>query len=230
MRDIRISLVERGEYVLPHLDPRQSRRAANHLRSMGVDVLTSTAVSSIAPQAVHAIHEDVGRDIRSDITLWAAGVEAPKLCATLGLTVNRANQIVVDGSLRTPEDSNVYAFGDCASYNCPVKGVVPPRAQVAHQQAMFLADLLSRQSGRGENKGRPVFQYHDYGSLVSLGPTAAVGALTSRGIPVGGFTARTLYALMYQKHMLALHGMLRMAMQSVSDWLRARLAPPVRLH
>jgi len=231
VRDIRISLIERGPYLLSHLDPRQSRRAANHLRSMGVEVLTSTAVASIAPHSVHATQDGVGREYRSDITLWAAGVEAPRLCATFGLPVNRQNQIIVDGSLRTTADQNVYAFGDCASYDCPVKGVVPPRAQVAHQQAMFLAGLLSRAS---DGKPQPEFLYRDYGSLVSLGPATAVGvlngAMAGRGIPVAGMTARLLYALMYQKHMLSLHGMLRATLQSLSDWLRARLAPPVRLH
>lgn len=233
MRDIRISIIERGPYLLPHLKPRQSRHAANHLRSMGVEVLTSTTVASVAPRSVHVLNEEVGHELRADLTLWAAGVEAPRLCATLGLSTNRQNQILVDSSLRTQSDANVYAFGDCASYDCPVRGVVPPRAQVAHQQALFLAELLARPAGAAGKK-EAAFQYRDYGSLVSLGPTKAVGmlqgALSNRSIPVAGLTARMLYALMYQKHMLALHGMLRMSLQSVSDWLRARLSPPVRLH
>lgn len=236
MRDIRISIIERGQYLLPHLAHRQSRHAANHLRGMGVEVLTATTVASVGPRSVHVVNGDVGHEVRADLTLWAAGVEAPRLCASLGLSTNRQNQILVDSSLRTLSDSSIYAFGDCASYDCPVRGVVPPRAQVAHQQAIFLADLLARpaQATSGKPKAAPVFVYRDYGSLVSLGPVTAVGMLQGsmkcRSIPVAGFTARVLYALMYQKHMLALHGMLRMSLQSVSDWLRARLSPPVRLH
>ena len=233
LRDVRISIIERGQYLLPHLHPQQSRRAADHLRALGIDVLTSTAVASVAPRAVHATQDGAGREYPADLTLWAAGVEAPRLCTTLGLPVNRLNQIMVDASLRAPDDPRIYAFGDCASYVCPRKGAAPPRAQVAHQQAMFLADLLARKDSQPK-RPRPDFRYRDYGSLVSLGPQAAVGVLTGalagRNLPVRGAAARWLYALMYQKHMLALHGAVRMAVQSLADWLRARILPPVKLH
>jgi NADH dehydrogenase len=232
-RDVHISIIERGPYLLPHLHPQQSRGAAHHLRKLGIEVLTGTAVASVGPRAVHATQDGAARTFPADLALWAAGVEAPQLCTTLGLPVNRLNQIVVDASLRAPDDHRVYAFGDCASYVCPRKGATPPRAQVAHQQAMFLAELLARKEP-GPGSARPEFRYRDYGSLVSLGPEAAVGVLTGalagRNLWVGGAMARWLYALMYQKHMLALHGALRMAAQTLVDWLRARILPPVKLH
>ncbi|MBA5689542.1 NAD(P)/FAD-dependent oxidoreductase [Rugamonas apoptosis] len=226
-RDVRISVIERGKFLLPHLHPRQSVRAARHLASLGIEVLTETVVASVAP---HAVHDATGHAHRADLTLWAAGVEGPALCGTLGLPVNRINQIVVDAKLRASGDAAIYALGDCASYTCPVKGVVPPRAQVAHQQAVFLSDLLAR---RDVAEGA-VFHYRDYGSLVSLGPLAAVGvlsgAVSGRRIQVSGATARLLYRLLYQKHLLALHGISRMAVHTLVDWLRAKLVPPVKLH
>jgi NADH dehydrogenase len=226
-RDIRISVVERGQHLLPQLHPQQSQRAARHLRSLGIEVLTATAVASVKPGAVI---DAAGNAHPADLTLWAAGVEAPQLCATLGLTVNHLKQIVVDSSLRSANDGRIYAFGDCASYTCPIKGKAPPRAQVAHQQAMFLADLLARKG----DAPPPDFRYHDYGSLVSLGPQAAVGvltgAITGKSVRVSGGLAQMLYRLMYQKHLLQLHGIARMSVQTLADWLRARILPPVRLH
>ena len=56
------------------------------------------------------------------------------------------------------------------------------------------------------------------------------GALTGKSIRVGGAAASLLYALMYQKHLLQLHGSLRMAAHTLVDWLRAKILPPVRLH
>jgi NADH dehydrogenase len=114
---------------------------------------------------------------------------------------------------------------------CPVKGAaVPPRAQVAHQQALYLADVLSRKP----EAPVPDFQYRDYGSLVSLGPFTAVGSLigcvSGREMLLGGWTARLLYELMYQKHVMALHGFLRMATQTLALWLRGKVTPPVKLH
>ena len=228
-RDVHISVLERGKYLLPHLHPQLSERAARHLRSLGIEVLTETTVASVEADAVY---DASGRVHRADMTLWAAGVEAPQMCATLGLSVNRLKQIVVTPSLQSVDDAQVYAIGDCANFICPDHGAVPPRAQVAHQQAMFLADLLARRAAPSAKV--PPFRYRDYGSLVSLGPLAAVGALSGavsgRTIHVGGAAARVLYGLMYQKHMLALHGVVRMAVQTVVDWLRARILPPVKLH
>ena len=174
-RDIRITVIERGEHLLPDLPALQSQRAANHLRSLGIEVRTATAVAHVTDNAVI---DGAGAALRADLTLWAAGVEAPELCATLGLTVNHIRQIVVDSSLRAACDSRIYAFGDCASYVCPIKGAAPARAQVAHQQAMFLAELLAELLARRDDGPRPEFRYHDHGSLVSLGPQAAVGVLT----------------------------------------------------
>lgn len=227
-RDVRIRIIERGDRVLPALNPRLSKRAARHLRRLGIDVCTETTVARVDEEAVH---DAAGNRHPSDITVWAAGVEGPAICTTLGLPLNRIRQIVVTPGLQTEGDANVFALGDCSSYVCPVKGsAVPPRAQVAHQQAVFLAEVLARPR-RNEI---PAFQYRDYGSLVSLGPFAAVGVLSGgakgREMLVGGLAARVLYGLMYQKHVLSLHGFARMAAQSVAHWIRAKITPPVRLH
>jgi NADH dehydrogenase len=226
-QDIRISVIERGQHLLPQLDPLQAQRAARHLRSMGIAVMTSTSVASVSTDAVT---DAEGTVYPADLTLWAAGVEAPPLCATLGLSVNHLKKIMVDASLRSTCDSRIYALGDCANYVCPIKGPTPPRAQVAHQQAMFLADLLARK----DDTVRPDFRYHDYGSLISLGQQAAVGALTGpvsgRSYRVGGPMASVLYRLLYQKHLLQLHGTVPMLTHTLAGWLRARVLPPVRLH
>lgn len=227
-RDVRIRLIERGDLLLPQLPPRLSKRAARHLRSLGIEVCTATTVARVDADAVI---DTTGTRHPSDITLWAAGVEGPQVCTTLGLPLNRLKQIMVTPTLQTAGDPDVFALGDCASYVCPTNGApVPPRAQAAHQQAMFLAEALSRPEG----KPLPTFQYRDYGSLVSLGPFTAVGMLIGgfggRQMLVGGATARWLYGMMYQKHVMSLHGFIRMAVQSLAHWIRTKVTPPVKLH
>jgi len=225
VRHVRIRILERGSLLLPHLHPRLSKHAARHLRSLGIKVFTDTAVARVEAGAVI---DTEGSVLPSAITLWAAGVEAQPLCAALGLSTNRSRQIAVTPSLQAVGDEDIYAIGDCASFVCPIKGVVPPRAQAAHQQAMFLAQTLQSPSSAA------AFEYQDHGSLVSLGPLKAVGSLTSafskRKISVGGVLARVLYALMYRKHLMALHGVVRMSAQTLADWIRDRLAPSVKLH
>ena len=87
-----------------------------------------------------------GRVIGSSLTVWAAGVKAADFLKGLGgdapLETNRLNQLVVNGNLQTTLDPNIFAFGDCAA--CPQEGGawVPPRAQSAYQQAMYLVRAL----------------------------------------------------------------------------------------
>ncbi len=172
-----------------------------------------------------------GRAYPSSMTLWAAGVEAPALCRTFGLQVNRLGQLMVGPTLQTLDDPAIYALGDCATLANPAGGVIPPRAQAAHQQALYLADTLADTLGRSTQQP---FSYRDYGSLVSLGPLAAVGMLSGtmgkRKFQVRGVVARWLYALMYRKHLMALHGFVRMAARTLADWIVDKISPSVKLH
>ena len=231
VRHVRIRILERGSLLLPHLHARLSKRAARHLRSLGIKILTDCAVARVEP---HAIIDTDGRSYPSSITLWAAGVSAPDMCATLGLSVNPLRQIAVTQALQALDDPNIYAIGDCASFTCPVKGKLPPRAQAAHQQAMFLAQYLARHLEHPDCGKQQAFEYRDYGSLVSLGPLAAVGVLTAhiggRKLQVGGIVARWLYSMMYRKHLMALHGFVRMAARTVADWIGEKISPSVKLH
>jgi NADH dehydrogenase len=227
VRKVRICVLERGSLLLPHLHRRQSKRAARHLRKLGIRVVTDASVARVD---AHAVHDSEGALYPSSMTLWAAGIKAPALCASLGLTANRLGQIAVDQSLQALDDDFIYAIGDCAAFVCPVQGALPPRAQAAHQQAMFLADVLAR-----PQRAKPAcFAYHDYGSMVSLGPQAALGvlngALGAGKLQVGGALARFLYAMMYRKHMLALHGFARMAAHALAEWIKDKVSPSVKLH
>ncbi|MBC7502147.1 MAG: FAD-dependent oxidoreductase [Herminiimonas sp.] len=226
-RDIHIRIVERGTRLLPHLDATLAAAAARHLHRLGVNISTTAAVESVEADAVVTD----GARFASSITLWAAGVEGPRLCASLGLSLNRTRQILVGPTLQAIDDPAIFAIGDCASFVCPVKGTaVPPRAQVAHQQAVYLAGALCERS----DATVPQFVYHDHGSLISLGSFAAVGVLNRassvQGVFVGGLLARVLYGLMYQKHVVALQGVGHMIAQTVAIWLRKKLSPSVKLH
>ena len=230
-RDVRITILERGSRLLPHLPQEQSARAEAYLKSRGIEICTGTGVTQVDADRVH-VAEGAGPETTrpASLTLWAAGVVGPAICETLDLPLSRMRQIMVTSTLQSVDDANVFAIGDCASFVCPVKGAAPPRAQVAHQQAVFLAAALSRREG----KPLPEFSYRDYGSLVSLGPVAAVGVLmggaVGRQLPVSGALANVLYGLMYQKHLMALHGFVRAAAVIVADWLRKRISPSVKLH
>src|SRR5205814_7383496 len=91
------------------------------------------------------------------------------------LETDRIDRLVVDEDLRTTRDARIFALGDCAAAPWPdAQSTLPPRAQVAHQQAKYLARALPA-SARGGQVER--FRYRDRGSLISLGHAGAVGSL-----------------------------------------------------
>jgi NADH:quinone reductase (non-electrogenic) len=149
-----------------------------------------------------------------------------------GLEASPSGQLVVRPTLQTTRDDNVFAMGDCA-WLVPDGETrpIPPRAQAAHQQASHLLRQLERRL-----EGKPVepFVYHDFGSLVSLGNYQTVGQLmgfiSSEKFRVEGWIAKFVYISLYRQHIWALHGFWRMALDTVSRWIRRQVDPKVKLH
>jgi NADH dehydrogenase len=172
----------------------------------------------------------------ADLVVWAAGIQAPAWLAELdGLEVNLAHQLVVDTTLVTTRDPDIFALGDCAACPWPESGregaILPPRAQVAHQQAtMLVKSIDARLTGRP----LPRFKFQDFGSLVSLGELSAVGSLMGRllggSLLVQGLIARWMYVSLYKLHQVSIHGYLRVALDTLSRIVRHRLEPRVKLH
>jgi len=228
--DVGIVLIEAGPRILPALSERVSLATGELLTKLGVRLLISERVTEVAPGAVHMAS---GKSVRADLTVWAAGITAPRVLAQLdGLPVNKLGQLVVRRTLQTEADDSIFALGDCAA--CPWPGNdrnVPPRAQAAHQQATFLlrslGNLLDKQP-------LPEFTYRDFGSLVSLGHFSAVGNLMGGVIGgnmlIEGLFARFMYMSLYRLHIAALHGYARMVLDTFAHWLRRTTLPRVKLH
>jgi len=231
-RDVHITILEAADRILPPLPPRIAGAATDLLGGMNVDVRTSRKVTSVDATGVHTEGDGF---FAADLVVWAAGIRAPEWLATLGLEVNRANQLVVGETLQTTRDPDIFAMGDCAA--CPWPdgkrpgATVPPRAQAARQQA-----LLLRRSVRARLRGEPLprFRFHDYGSLVSLGEVSAVGTLVGRliggSLLVQGLVARFMYASLYKLHQRMLVGTAAVVLDTIGRMLRGRIAPRVKLH
>jgi NADH dehydrogenase len=174
-----------------------------------------------------------GTFIPSELVVWAAGVKGPDVLAHLdGLEVSRSNQLVVGPTLQTTRDDNIFAMGDCAYLVQPGEThPVPPRAQAAHQQASHLVRQIRRRL-----KGEPLepFVYRDFGSLVSLGEYSTVGNLmgfiSGRSMMIEGWFARLMYRSLYKMHLMALHGPLKVALDTVARLLTRRTEPHFKLH
>ena len=109
--------------------------------------------------------------------------------------------------------------------------LLPPRAQVAHQQATLLVKSMK---ARLAGKPLPEFRFTDFGSLGSLGELSAVGTLMGSliggSLLIQGLIARVMYTSLYKMHQVSIHGFVRVAFDTVGRFLRERLEPRVKLH
>ena len=229
-RDIKLNLIEAGPRILPALPERISAAAAQLLRGLGVRVRTGSRVTAVTHEGVQLAS---GELIPAELVVWAAGVKAPDFLRDLaGLETNRLNQLVVEPTLRSTRDPNVFALGDCAAAPwLGHEGNVPPRAQAAHQQASHLVKQLQR---RIEGKPLQPWRYRDFGSLVSLGKYSTVGnlmgGLVGGNMWVEGYFARLMYVSLYKLHELALHGFVKVALDTLARLITRRTEPHVKLH
>jgi NADH dehydrogenase len=231
-KDIKISLIEAADRIVPALPPRISEATAEILRKLNVDIHTNARVTEVTAEGVKLAN---GNFIPSELVVWAAGVKGPEVLKKLdGLEVSRSNTLVVKPTLQTTMDPDVFAFGDCA-YLVPEgqTTAIPPRAQAAHQQASYLVKVLKARV-KGASEYYKPFVYRDFGSLVSLGHYSTVGSLmgfvTGRKMLIEGFVAKVMYRSLYKMHEVALHGYWKVALDTVSRLLTRRTEPHVKLH
>ncbi|HEY8193986.1 MAG TPA: NAD(P)/FAD-dependent oxidoreductase, partial [Hyphomicrobium sp.] len=230
-KDIKITLIEAAPRILPALPERLSIATTNILKGLGVEIRVGSPVTSVTDQGVTLAN---GEFIASELVVWAAGVKGPEVLSKLdGLEVSRSNMLIVKPTLQTTRDDNIFVIGD-AAYLVPdgETTAVPPRAQAAHQESTHLVRQLQRRIN-GETKLTP-FKYRDFGSLVSLGNYSTVGNLmgfvSGKSLRIEGWFAKIMYRSLYKMHEVALHGFLKVALDTISRTLNRRTEPQVKLH
>lgn len=232
-KDVKITLIEAADRILPALPERLSRQTERALQKLNIEIITGQRITEATADGFKT---ENGEFIPAEIKVWAAGIKAPEILKDLdGLETNRINQLVVKTTLQTTRDENIFAFGDCAA--CPIPGTdqfVPPRAQAAHQQASLLVKSMRC---RLNNKPLPEYRYVDYGSLVNMGQYTTVGNLMgnlagkiSGNIFIEGIIARLVYISLYKMHQLALHGFFRVTLSTIANILTRKAKPRMKLH
>jgi len=163
----RIVLIERGETILPTFPEPLRRAARDMLRRLGVEVLEGIGVTGIEPGLVCFDHDTLA----AGTVLWAAGVAASPLGASLGAPLDRAGRVIVHPDLSVPGHPEIFVVGDLAMFahqdGKPLPGVAP----VAQQQGRHAAHNIERLI-----RGLPTrpFHYVDYGNMATIGRGAAI--------------------------------------------------------
>lgn len=226
---LKVTIIEAGERILPALPPRLSAAAHRELSKLGVEVKNQTFISEVTEEGFVTKDGDL---IPAELKVWAAGVKAPEWVAQLdGLETNRVNQLVVKPTLQTNTDDDIFAIGDCSFMLQEDGKPVPPRAQAAHQQASHVYKNILLL-----NEGKPLkdYIYQDKGSLVNLSRYSTVGSLmgnlTGGSMMVEGRIARFVYISLYRLHQVALHGYFRTLLMTLSGRINKVIRPRLKLH
>jgi len=181
-RRARVVLIEAGARLLPALHEDSSARALKQLRGLGVEVRLGSPVTQVFADGV-----EVGGDrLRSYNVIWAAGVRASPLVATLGVPLGPGGRVRVADDCSIPGHPEAFVIGDAAYLVDSATGrTVPGVSQSALQMGRYVARVIDARL-RGA-PAEPAFRYHDFGSMATVGKSRAVVEIGR--LHFGGFTA-----------------------------------------
>ncbi|QIO05494.1 NAD(P)/FAD-dependent oxidoreductase [Acinetobacter shaoyimingii] len=224
-QNVKITLIEGADRILPALSESMAEHSEKQLKKMDVDVLTSKRVEKVDADFIYF---NDGTRIQAELKVWAAGIKTPKVIQNLeGFAKDRMGRLEVYATLQTKSDPNVFAFGDCAHCILDAReAALGPRAQVASQEAAFLAEAMKY---RIQGKQQPMFVFSDKGSLVSLSENKAVGELLG-SVNVQGFVAKSMYVSLYRLHQATIYGYTHAGLLTAKDFVTRKLMPKIKLH
>jgi NADH:quinone reductase (non-electrogenic) len=163
----RIILLEAGPSLLSAFPRPLGDAARADLQRLGVEVRTGAAVTNVEAGRV-----DIGAEaLDAETVIWAAGVAASPLGASLGVPVDRAGRVLVEPDLTIPGHRDVFVIGDLASLKDAEGRPLPGVAQVAIQMGRHAARNVQRAI---EQQPYRAFEYKDLGNMATIGRASAV--------------------------------------------------------
>ncbi len=180
-----IYLLEGGERTLSVMSEKSSADSSHYLNELGVTIRTNTIAKDYDGEFVSLSD---GTNIPSRTVIWAAGVTGNVPAGIDKSLIVRGNRIKVNRHSLVEGSTNIYVIGDLASMETPKwpKGH-PQLASVAIQQA----DVLAQNLKRIERKSTEFleYEYHDKGSMATIGRNKAVVDVPKPKLHFRGFIA-----------------------------------------
>lgn len=173
---VKITLVSRGEQILPMFSPALSAKARTKITKKGVDIVRGEVIKCESDGVI--IRTDEGeKKIEANTTLWSAGVKGSSIISASGIE-SKNDRVLVEPDLRMPGQENVFVLGDCAS--AKKRDIIhAPTAQLACQMGAHAAKSLVALLRGNKTKE---FNFNHKGTVCSIGHTDAVGFAFGVGI------------------------------------------------
>ncbi|CCC68108.1 hypothetical protein NCAS_0B00240 [Naumovozyma castellii] len=237
--EVQIHLVEALPIVLNMFEKKLSSYAQTVLEKTSIKIHLKTAVSKVeANHLVAKTKNDDGTTTEETIPygtlIWATGNKARPIVTDLFKKIpeqaKNTRALTINNYLQVIGTKNVFAIGDNAFIG------LPPTAQVAHQQAEYLAKSFDKMSQLPqfheklanrknkydllfeENKFKK-FNYIHFGALAYLGSEKAIANITygKRSLYTGGgLITFYIWRLSYLAMLLSA----RLRFKVITDWMK----------
>lgn len=167
---MKIYLLEGTNRTLVSMSEKSSKHSFEYLEKLGVEVKLNSLLQAYDGNTVQL--KD-GTEIYSKTVIWAAGIKGNVPDGINKDLIVRGNRIKVDRQNKILQQKNIYALGDVAYMETPkYPNGHPQVANVAINQAVVLAkNFINIQAG---NQNLLEFEYHDKGSMATVGRNLAV--------------------------------------------------------
>ncbi|CAM2891015.1 NAD(P)/FAD-dependent oxidoreductase [Prescottella defluvii] len=211
-RDSRVILVDGAPAVLPVYGGKLSRKAAERLEKLGVEILLNAMVTNVDVNGLVVRREDGSETrIEAQCKVWSAGVQASPLGRQLGeqsgAEVDRAGRVHVNPDLTLPGYPNVFVIGDMMALD-----KLPGLAQVAMQGGKYAAKEIRAGLDDARPGDRQPFKYFDKGSMATISRHSAVAKVGK--LEISGFIGWIAWLVI---HLMYLIGF-RSRLSTVISW------------
>lgn len=211
MDDIRVILMEATQNLLPGMPDRLRQYTLRTLQKKHVEVRFQSAVDGYDGEVIQL---KGGESLPTRTLIWAAGVRAAELVDTIDVEHGKLGRMVVEQTLQIPGHPEVFAIGDAAYLEDENGRPLPMVAPVAMQQADIAVENIRRSLA-----GQPLreFEYHDPGSLATIGRSAAVANLGRWQFT--GFTAWVVWLVVHIMQLIGFRNRLFVLISWVWDYI-----------
>ncbi|WP_458681790.1 NAD(P)/FAD-dependent oxidoreductase [Prescottella equi] len=211
-RDARVILVDGAPAVLPVYGGKLSRKAAERLEKLGVEIQLNAMVTNVDVNGLVVKDKDGNETrIEAQCKVWSAGVQASPLGRQLGeqtgAEVDRAGRVHVNPDLTLPGYPNVFVIGDMMSLD-----KLPGLAQVAMQGGKYAAKEIRAGLDGAQPQDRQPFKYFDKGSMATISRHSAVAKVGK--LEISGFIGWIMWLVI---HLMYLIGF-RSRLSTVISW------------
>ncbi|MBE7178173.1 MAG: NAD(P)/FAD-dependent oxidoreductase [Mucilaginibacter polytrichastri] len=192
LKQMHIYMIDRGEKPLSKMSAKAARDAERYLTSMGVELRMKTGVKDF--DGNHVLMDN-GDCIDVNTVIWTAGVTGSPPEGFNDSAVVHGNRLLVNRFNQVMSTENIYAIGDIAYMQTPdFPDGHPQLASVATEQGKVLAkNIIAWQQGKTAEE----YEFHDKGTMATIGKRKAVVDLTVPKMYLNGWIAWMIWMTLH---------------------------------